>query len=391
MDNKKFIKPDKPLHEWKVAIIHYWFVTWRGGEKVVESILKLFPNADVYTLFYDEEVCGPHLKGHHVYTSVLNTPTLRRHYQKTFPLYPEGIQSLKLKDEYDLVISSESGPAKGVKVPDHTPHLSYVHTPMRYCWGYRESYLESIPGFARGIADWFFERLRKWDLTTVDNVDCYLANSQNVADRITRYYNKSSSVVYPPIALDLFQKDRLITAPVKERNYYLSFGAVTPYKNIDLLVDTFNKNGQELMVIGDGSEKEKLSKVAGDNIQFTGSLPWKKITEYILGAKALLFPGEEDFGMIPLEVMAHGLPVIALGKGGALETVIENKELPAESSGLFFHENSVNALQEALEDFEKIADQMNPEWIFNHARTFGEDQFLENFLQKIEQCFTPED
>ncbi len=363
------------LAELNVAIVHYWFVTWRGGEKVVESLLKLFPKADIYTLFYDKRQFQTHLGNANVYSSCLDIPPFRRHYQKLFPLYPAGIKTLRLQKKYDVIISSESGPAKGISNPEKTPHLCYIHSPMRYCWGYTRVYLESMPKWSRKLAEWRFSKLREWDSTTVDNVDLFVANSQNVADRVGKFYGKDAEVCYPPIALDWFQ-NKLIA---NRREYYLSFGAITPYKNIRLLVETFNKLDEKLIIIGSGSEKSKLERIAGDNIQFKGHLAMSEVKAYMQHAKALLFPGEEDFGMAPLEVMSQGVPAIAFKKGGALETVRENRRNPAESAGIFFAEPTVACLLEALKRFEALEDEFDPAWIRNHARGFGEDYFQRKF------------
>jgi glycosyltransferase involved in cell wall biosynthesis len=365
----------------KVAIIHYWFITRRGGEKVVESLLKIFPNADIYTLFYDKETYGNYLENQKVYTSILNKKPLKKRYQKIFPLYPLGIKSLKLKEEYDLIISSESGPAKGIKIPNNTPHICYVHSPMRYCWSHKEMYLNAVSKPLKPFLSFFLERLKKWDKTTVDNVDFYLSNSNNVSKRIQKYYHRDSQVVYPPIADQLFEKNVDLNLV---RDQYLGFGAITPYKKIDLLVDVFNKNRKELVIIGDGSERKKLEKIAKPNIKFKSILKWKEIEEEIQKSKALLFPGEEDFGMIPLEMMAYGLPVIAYGKGGALETVVENKKEIQKSTGVFFEEQSIKSLDEAIFFFEENEEKFNPIWIKNHAKTFSEELFLVNFRKKIE-------
>ncbi|MCP4296905.1 MAG: glycosyltransferase family 4 protein, partial [Proteobacteria bacterium] len=335
--DKPLIIPEE-LKELKVAIVHYWLVTWRGGEKVLESILDLFPKADIYTLFYDPDVCGKYLQGHRVSASKLDYPFLRKHYQKVFPLYPYGIRSLKLEGSYDLLISGESGPAKGIANPDNIPHLCYINSPMRYCWGYRDEYLQAMPGWSRSIADRAFESLRKWDETTINNVDHYVANSKNVAKRVNKYYQRDADVCYPPISLDLFDQE----LQNRSKKHFLSFGAVTPYKNIDLLIDTFNENGLPLVVIGEGSERKKLEQKANSNIQFLGQQPWAKVISLINESRALLFPGEEDFGMIPLEVMSQGIPVIAYNKGGALETVVENISKPENSSGLFFETQDTN-------------------------------------------------
>lgn len=365
-----------------VAIVHYWLVTWRGGEKVLESLLKLFPGADIYTLFYDAKVCRPYLKRNRVYRSILDVGPIRKHYQKVFPLYPTGIGSLKLQKSYDLIVSSESGPAKGIRKPAETPHLCYIHTPMRYCWGFMQTYLDTMPRWLQGIARWRFQHLREWDRTTIDNVDRYIANSRNVADRVQRFYGKPAGVCYPPIALDLFSNEP-VQSSIGERDYYLSFGAVTPYKNVDLLVETFNRDRRRLVVVGDGSEKNRLQRSAGDNIEFKGALPLNDVIEIIRNAKALLFPGEEDFGMIPLEVMSQGVPVIAYRKGGALETVVENPQHPERSSGLFFDRADSESLRGALERFETIEARFDPVWIQRHARQFGEDRFLREMSMHI--------
>lgn len=359
----------------KVAIVHYWLTTRRGGEKVIESILKLYPNADIYTLFADREIYGIKFPNNKIYTSVLNFKPLKSHYQKLFPLYPIGIKSLELKRDYDLIISSESGPAKGVKIKGNIPHICYVHSPMRYCWGFTHEYLRAIKKPIRPIAKLFFAALRKWDLTTVDNVSAYIVNSKNVANRVATFYKKESTVIYPPIDLALF--NRPLNNNVK-RDVYLSFGAITPYKRIDLLVDTFNKNGKELVIIGNGSEKEILQKKANPNITFLGNLDWDEIEKYLDRSKALIFPGEEDFGMIPIEVMAYGIPVLAFKKGGALETVVDN-ELTHKATGLFFDLQSIESIEKCIAKFEEIQHDFDPKYIRSHAREFGEDVFLKKF------------
>lgn len=356
----------------KVAIVHYWFITRRGGEKVTENILELFPNADIYTLFYDENEYGDYLKNHKVYSSILNLSPLRKRYQKIFPLYPLGIKSLKLKKKYDLIISSESGPAKGIQIPHGTPHICYIHSPMRYCWGFTDNYLKSVNKQIQPVLAFLFERLRKWDVKTINNVDLYIANSKNVANRVKSFYNRNAKVVYPPISNELFNKN---TFSDSNRNFYLSFGAITPYKRIDFLVDAFNKNGKPLIIIGEGSEKNSLIKKANDNIQFKGSLSWSEIEKYFSETKALIFPGEEDFGMIPLEIMAYGIPVIAYKKGGALETVVENTTNIEKSSGLFFEEQTVESLNASLQKFSSYEHLFDPFWIKNYASNFNENVF----------------
>jgi glycosyltransferase involved in cell wall biosynthesis len=364
----------------KVAIIHYWFITRRGGEKVVESILKIFPQADIYTLFYDEKSYGEYLSKHKIFSSILNNLFLRKYYQKIFPLYPLGIKSLKLQDEYDLIISSESGPAKGIIIPNKAPHICYIHTPMRYCWGFTHEYLNSVNKYLRLPLNFFFKRLRDWDIKTINNVDLYIANSLNVAKRVESFYNRNAIVVYPPIDDRLFNKNLVLC---EEKISYLSFGAITPYKRIDLLIDVFNVNEKKLIIIGEGSELFKLKKKAKNNIEFKGALEWDEIEHIFSRTRALLFPGEEDFGMIPLEVMAYGIPVIAYKKGGALETVIENIKNIKESTGIFFDSQNLESLQEALKKFESYEGLFDPKWIRNHASKFKEEIFLKRFSNEV--------
>lgn len=366
----------------RVALAHYWFVTWRGGEKVARAILDVFPHADIYTLFYEPASCGVHLEGHQIHTSMLDLPLIRSKHQALFPLYPMGVRSLRLKKTYDLIVSSESGPIKGIGNPEGVPHLCYVHSPMRYCWGFTSDYLNALPQIARPLAKAGFESLRRYDETTVSGVDRYVANSRNVQDRVRRFYGRDSSVLYPPIALDLFDDRNLVRTKASQRDYYLYFGAITPYKGVGVLVETFNKSRRPLVIVGDGSERKKLEKLAGLNITFTGALPYSEVREYILGAKALLFPGEEDFGMVPLEVMAHGVPVLAYGRGGALETVTSSAD-PARSTGIFFAQQGPEAVRAAIEEFEKVQDEFNPTFLRAHARTFGEDHFKEGLIAEV--------
>jgi glycosyltransferase involved in cell wall biosynthesis len=372
---------DHAYRDLQVALVHYWFVTWRGGEKVVEAILKLFPRADVYTLFLDPEMGRERLRGHEVHTSFLDLPLARRHHRKLLPLYPRAVRSLRLRKRYDLVISSESGPAKGIPNPDRIPHLCYVHSPMRYCYGFTEPYLKTLPGPLRPLARRLLGRVRTWDQSTVADVGLYVANSRNVAERVRRYYRREARVCYPPIAAELFVAPPARKAP----KHWVTFGALAPYKNVGLVVETFNHSGRPLVVIGDGSEGRRLQRSAAPNVRFTGNLPWPEVRPLLEESNALVFPGEEDFGMVPLEAMALGVPVVAFGRGGALETVVENPGAPERSSGVFFHEPTPESLQEALGRLEAIRDRLDPQWMQDHARVFGEDRFRECFLGAVSE------
>ncbi len=365
-----------------MAIVHYWFITRRGGEKVVESILKLFPEADIYTLFYDKSTYGQFLNNNKVYTSILNFPFLRKHYQKIFPLYPLGIRSLKLKQNYDLIISSESGPAKGIRIQNNAKHICYIHSPMRYCYTHRDLYLKSVNSIVRPLMNFFLNRLKRWDIKTVNNVDLYIANSENVAARVNKFYHRNSLIIYPPISNEILDKP---LSSNNNKNFYLSFGALTPYKRIDLLIDVFNRIDRELVIIGQGSEKAKLQRIANINIKFLDYQDWNQVEEILFKTRALLFPGEEDFGMVPLEVMAYGIPVLAYKKGGALETVIENRKDISKSSGLFFEEQNVDSIIKTIDFFESVEAEFDPIYIKEYASKFSEEYFLSNFSNITEK------
>lgn len=370
-----------------VAVVHYWLVTWRGGEKVLKAILELFPDADIYTLFHDPALCARELPGRTIYGSALDLPPLRSHHQKLFPLYPFGIRTLRLRRPYDLVISSESGPAKGILLDQEVPHLSYVHSPMRYCWGFAEPYLESVPVWARRTLARRFERLREWDLTTSENVDHFVANSHNVAKRIQKYYGRSANVCTPPISSSLLAPEYpKYRTEHTQHDYYLSFGALTPYKNIGLLLESFRaRPDRTLWVVGEGPERSRLEAMAGPNVRFLGAVPWHELHHLVLRARALIVPGEEDFGLVPPEVMAHGTPVIAYGKGGVLETVIDGDPDPSQGTGLFFSEPTVESLLDAIRRFESVEKLFDPYFIQNHARLFSKERFHGLFEREVWQ------
>lgn len=362
----------------RVAIAHYWLVSLRGGEKVVQSMLQLYPDADIYTLFADREMVAKHFPNNKVYSTPFDVEFVRRRYQLLFPLYPLFVWSLKLRGKYDLLLSSESGPIKGLAKPRTTYHVCYVHSPMRYVWGFTHEYLRVLPPLLRPVAAFFFAMLKVWDQRTVSNVDRYLCNSRNVQERIERYYGRTSEVVYPPIADRVFAGFPLAQEIRARhgRSYFLCFGALVPYKRIDLAVRVFNENGLELRVYGVGSEFEKLKKLARPNVQILGALGDDSFVSVIAQARALVFPGEEDFGMIPLEVMALGTPVVAFGSGGALETVVESGA-PSSSTGLFFSGQNAESLQDVVEKFCQWEDEFDPHFIHAHAQAFSEQAFLD--------------
>ena len=326
----------------KIALIHYWLVGMRGGESVVESLCKIFPQIDIFTLIYNKDKISDTINSKSIHTSFLQKmPFSKKKHQVYLPLMPVAIEQFDLS-EYDLVISSESGIAKGVITKPETCHICYCHSPMRYLWNMYFDYLnnEKMGFFKKNTIRFFFNYLRVWDLATSFRVDYFISNSDNVRKRVLKYYNRESKVIYPPVSLDKFEYSD------KKKEFYLVVSQLVSYKRIDIAVDAFNRLDKELIIIGDGPEKKRLEKSAGKNIKFIGWQDDEVLKKYYSEAKAFIFPGEEDFGITPVEAQASGTPVIGYGKGGLLETVDDGK------TGLFFYSQDANSLMEAIERFE---------------------------------------
>ena len=345
----------------KVALVHYWLVGMRGGEKVLETFCDIFPDADIFTLVADPEKLSPKLRRHKLTTSFLQKIGGRKHYQKMLPLMPHALESLDLTG-YDLVISSEAGPAKGVITRPDALHVCYCHSPMRYIWDLYPQYLAEAGFLARMILAFAAPKLRQWDVTTSHRVDHFIANSGYVAKRIEKFYRRQATVIHPPVEISRF------TITDGPKDYYLCAGQITPYKKIELAVAACTRMNLPLVVIGDGASA-RLKQSAGPTVQFLGSVSNAEMETRFSNCKALLYPGVEDFGIVPLEVMASGRPVIAFGRGGALETVVEGK------TGLFFHEQTVEALMAAIARFEKTPNLFSPTEIRAHALKFEPRRF----------------
>ena len=360
----------------KVAIVHYWLVTMRGGEKVLESLLNIFPGADIFTHVYNPDAVSGLIKSHRVYTSYIQKlPFAVKLYQKYMPLMPRALTGFNLQ-EYDLVISSESGPAKGVVPAPGAFHLCYCHTPMRYIWDmYHDYYRES------GVLTRFFMKrlvpsLRLWDIASSNLVDRFAANSAYVASRIWRYYNRDSDIVHPPVAVEKYAG-----LERKPEDFYLFFGQLTGYKRLDIAIDACAVLGKKLVVIGSGmsAPQKKMYEKSG-LVVFPGCADTSGIGSYFSRAKALLFPGIEDFGIVPVEAMAAGCPVIAFRKGGAVETVREGV------TGLFFDEQSPEALAAAIESFENTSERYQDRDAFNaHVQQFSETAFQKKILGLVSE------
>lgn len=357
----------------KVAIVHYWLVGMRGGEKVIEAILDLYPEADIYTHVLIPEKISKRIKNRVAGTTFIQKlPKAGKYYQSYLPLMPYALEQLDLR-KYDLVFSSESGPAKGVITSPDCVHVCYCHSPMRYAWDMYHDYTERLPSLKRILIAGLMHRLRLWDLATASRVDYFIANSSFVQKRIQKFYRRDSKVIHPPVDTDSFYLSKTVG------DYYLMVGQLVGYKNTRLAVVAFNQNKKRLVIIGTGAELESLKQLANDNISFLGFQSFDVIKEHYAKCKALIFPGVEDFGIVPVEAMASGRPVIALAKGGILDTVIEGK------TGLFFNEPSTASLNQTIEAFEQRISSFNPEEIRKHAIEFDRKVFKRNLKNLIDR------
>lgn len=355
----------------RVAIIHYWLVNMRGGEKVLEAICELFPDADIFTHVYDPKAMSPTIRRHTVRTTFIQKlPGARRHYQKYLPLMPVALEELDLS-AYDLVISSESGPAKGVIVRPDAVHVCYCHSPMRYIWDQYSQYRKSAGPLTRLGMPWIASGLRQWDVTSAARVDHFIANSKAVARRIKKYWRRDAEVIAPPV--DVSRLD----AACERDDFYLHVGELVPYKRADIAIKACSMLDRRLIVVGDGPELKRLKKMAGPSVEFLGRLPDDLLYEHYARCRALLFPGEEDFGIVPVEAMAAGAPVIAFGRGGAEDTILDGH------TGVTFREQSVSSMLSAIIEFEMDESRFSAANIAAHAHKFERNVFKDRFAQSI--------
>jgi glycosyltransferase involved in cell wall biosynthesis len=352
----------------RVALVHYWLVGMRGGEKVLEVLCELFPDADIFTLVADRSKLSETILRHKITTSFLQKIGGVKHYQKMLPLMPFALESFDLTP-YDLVISSEAGPAKGIVARPDAVHICYCHSPMRYIWDLYPQYYANSGRITRAAMSITSPFLRAWDVSTAARVDHFVANSAYVAKRIDKFYRRSAEVIHPPVDIDRF------TISEDVGDYYLCAGQITPYKRIDIAVEAFSRMGKPLVVIGSGVT-DKLRRLAGPTVTFLGAVDDQAMAHHFSHCRALIFPGVEDFGIVPLEVMASGRPVIAFARGGATETVIHGQ------TGILFHEQTADALTSAVETMESSIGSFDPKTLRAWAERFAKPQFIEK-LQKF--------
>lgn len=323
----------------KVALLHDYLNQYGGGEKCLDVFMELFPNADLFTIYHDTNRYK--LSSHrHPKTSFIQLFPKIKHHRFYFLLFPLAVKSFRL-DGYRLLLSSSHSYIKNVSKPKKALHICYIHTPMRYAWDLRHQYLSEEPFFLQPFIRFFLYLMRRWDKKHSTNVDFFIANSKNVQQRVLRYYGRQSTVIYP------FVDCKKYTLKLEKEDFYLIVSRLISTKKIDLAIQAFRNIDKKLIIIGTGREENELKKIATSNTSFLGYLPEDGLISYYQRAKALIIPGVEDFGMTSIESQACGTPVIALGKGGLLESIIEGK------TGHFFHEQTPEAIRQAIQEFEK--------------------------------------
>jgi glycosyltransferase involved in cell wall biosynthesis len=357
----------------KVALVHDYLNQMGGAERVVLALHEMFPEAPLYTSIYDPKHVDSAFRSIDIRTSFMQKfPLVKKHHQPFLPFYPFAMERLDLRG-YDLVLSSSSAFAKGVITRPQTMHICYCHTPMRWCWNYDE-YVERehLGNISRSILPFFISGLRIWDQTSSMRVDHFIANSPVVADRIRKYYRRDAVVIPPPVDVSRFTFD----PATRPQDYFLIVSRLMPYKRIDLAIEACNQLQIPLIIIGSGRDENRLKSLAGPTVRFAGRLSDQEVLYYYAHCRALILPGEEDFGIAPIEAQASGRPVIAYAAGGALASVINDV------TGTFFHKQTVDSLVDVLASFDER--KYDPQTIYNHALEFDQPRFRRRIQQFIE-------
>ncbi|WP_218944938.1 glycosyltransferase family 4 protein [Acinetobacter sp. YH12252] len=363
-----------------IACVTDWLVTYAGAEKVISEMLKVFPQSDLFSVidFLNDDARARMLNKKANTTFIQNFPFVKNKYRNYLPFMPLAIEQLDVSN-YDIVLSSSHAVAKGVLTGPDQMHISYVHSPIRYAWDLQHQYLRELgldKGIKAVIVRWLLHKIRMWDYRTANGVDHFIANSQFIARRIKKVYGRNADVIYPPV-----ETDRFIIGESKEE-FYFTASRMVPYKKIDLIVEAFSQMpNKKLVVIGDGPDMEKIKSKAKSNVEILGYQSNEVMQDCMRRAKAFVFAAEEDFGITPVEAQACGTPVIAFGKGGALETV--NSDLLNKPSGLFFGHQDVQSIVKAVHQFESHVDLYLPENCRENAIKFSDARFREEFNQYV--------
>jgi len=354
----------------KVAIVHYWLVGMRGGEKVLEALCDIYPEADIYTHVYAPEAISEKLKKHRIKTTFIQTlPFSKKWYSYYLPLMPIALESLDLTP-YDLIISSESGPAKGIIPAPNATHICYTHSPMRYAWDMFHTYWGDSHWLKRIPISIMMHYLRLWDSNCALRSDFFIANSTFIAKRIRKYYRREATVIHPPVDIEKF-------TPIEKpsADYYLWLGELTKYKRPLDAVQAFNQSGKKLIMVGEGDQYRTIQELTNENITLTSKVGQAELLELFQNCKALIYSGIEDFGIIPVEVMACGRPVIAYNQGGATDSVIHGR------TGILYSELSPQGLNQGITEFEKIEHNFDSEKIRTHSKSFSKMRFIQQFKE----------
>jgi len=360
----------------KIAVVHDWLTGMRGGERVLGAICELYPSPDIFTLIHKKGSVSEGIERNKIYTSfVQRFPFIWKNYRYYLPLFPTAIERFDLS-AYSLIISTSHCVAKGIRPPRGSLHVSYIHSPMRYIWDLYDDYFSDGRGslLQRLGMSMFRGYLQKWDVKSSERVNFFIANSRNIAEKIKKYYQRDAVVIYPPVDISSF------VVSGKSDNFYLIVSAFSTYKRIDIAIRACNVLQRRLVIIGDGPDALRLRSISGKTIEFLG---WQKdniLKDYYSKCRAFILPGEEDFGLAPVEAMASGKPVIALGKGGALESV-KPVDGSKEPTGLFFYEKKPESLVDAIKRFEKVDGVFDPQKIREHSINFDKSVFMKRFKE----------
>ncbi|QHS23493.1 glycosyltransferase family 4 protein [Virgibacillus sp. MSP4-1] len=369
----------------RVAIVHDWLVTYAGAEKVLEEILNVFPDADLFSLvdFLDKNERDFIINKTVTTSFIQKLPFAKKKYRNYLPIMPLAIEQLNLS-QYDVVISSSHAVAKGVITGPDQLHISYVHSPIRYAWDLQHQYLKESglqKGLKGALTKYILYKIRNWDYRTSNGVDYFISNSDFIGRRIWKVYRRESETIYPPVDVSSFSIHE------NKEDFYITASRMVPYKKIDLIVDAFAKMpDKKLVVIGDGPDFKKIQSKATNNIELLGYQPFEVLKDYMQRAKAFVFAAEEDFGITPVEAQACGTPVIAFGKGGSRETV-RSLDVSANPTGLFFYEQDVNAIVDGVTQFETNQSSFNPHVCRENALRFSPERFRNEIQQYIENKF----
>jgi glycosyltransferase involved in cell wall biosynthesis len=358
----------------KIAIVHDYLNQMGGAEFVVKVLREIYPEAPIYTSVYVPSAVCPSFRTADIRTSFMQRlPGLAKHGRKYLPLYPYAVEQFDLS-EYDVVLSSSSAFAKGVVTPPHTCHICYCYTPMRFAWNYH-MYIEQEPfsRLIRACLPYVIHRLRRWDVITANRVDHFIAISEEIRQRIRKYYRRESEIIHPPVDTGKFKVSEA------DGGYFLVISRLMPYKRIDIVIQAFNELGLRLRIVGNGRDKKRLQDMSGPTIEFLGRLSDDEMQRCLGECRALIFPGFEDFGLVPVEAMACGKPVIAFGAAGALETVLEDK------TGSLFFEQTPEAVMDVVRRFDPS--RFDPYKLRRHAEQFDTSVFKERIASFVRERF----